>query len=1588
MKKVVFIIFLVNVSLMSFIYSFSCFGQIVKEATPPSTIYSFKLINPPLDFSPNFDWNKILDEDDQAQKQGSPLRAGFSIPIGMDINNSGEWTKLPDGRMIWRISLFANGATALGVVFGEYELPEGSELYLYNEGKTMVNGALGSHNNNEAKVLSTKVLYGDIITIEYIEKPNHANKSIIEKMGIKEDHLHDVQGMALNHVLLLDPNGYVSASTLRIDELIYMYTDVYAVFDGSKPNTGGSDLCQIDINCEVGDSWQNQKRGVIHNLNRIGTSWYYCSSSLMNNTLQNFIPYVLSAFHCGEGASDADRNVWQFYFNYERPNCGYGTPPTTDMMTGCDLRAQASIAGGSDMLLVELKSSVPSSYNPFFNGWNRDDITSGSGASIHHPSGDVKKISTYSTNLVSSSPNIGGTVMATNSAWRVIWSSNVSGHGCTEGGSSGSPLFNADGLIVGTLSGGSSTCANPTNPDFYGKFAYHWESNGTANDLRLKPWLDPLGTNPATLQGWDPTWTSDAPVAEFSASATNVFSGTEISFSDLSTNGPTEWFWEFGENAYPETSTQRNPKVTWITPGTYNVSLTVTNGNGSDTETKTNFITVSTLPDIPTTNPVTIGTGTSTSLYPFGIDGRVSGAANHVQSVSLYTAAEIGGGGLISTLEWYANTARTDVRNIQIWMKHTAATTLSSGTFASYTSGATQVYSGTFTPTPAGWVPINLTSNFIYNSTDNLLVIVYVNSASTSNITSACRYSTATSKHHRWNARNNPPTGNGTVDSNRPNIRLTFSSDLAPIADFGVDVSSFIHQENFDESWLPQSWAVVNTHATNNWMQGNPSAKPYTNIDPNNVASAIVPWVTGDQDEWLISPNISTADFEGQVMKVKFHIGFSRSWLNPGATMSFKISDDDGASWTELWNAIGDNTLPDGSQWDWRLIVKDISSFAGGNVKFAWQYVGNDGDLMALDGISLFIELDEILEVNIFEGETISLYDQTINNPLVWKWSAPGGTPTSSVEQNPTIRYNVAGQYTVSLIAGNPAGEDTKTKIDYVNVIGRPPIANFSFSSNFWTSSFKPFLQRGDDVSFYDQSIQVPTAWNWSFPGGIPSSSSAQNPASIVYNINGSYSVSINSSNAHGSDEYTVEDNVLVGGTQEITKIREGESLTYYGTGVANNYWPGHNQWSITAYADKYENIHEGTITQVRVSSPIAIGTGKNVIFQIWDDNSGVPENILGSKTVDISTISTTAWNTIVFDEPVQVSGTFYVGFVISYDPSHNFTTHQFVVVCVPSRSDGFNTAYFQEDGIWYDWTSGIGLNSSMAILPEFTFSDSGPIVGDVNPDGFVNVLDVVWFVDHLNDNTPAEFNMAAADVNGNGIAGEIGDFTALIDLILNGAKDGPSDIKSDVATIYLSEEGLITFTSDGTITAIQFELTPSMAEMEIKLLVETDHKLVFNQQTGKGVIYSMNNTTIPHGEVELVSLHNVDIDNLIWGKVLASNINHQSVEVIASKYNTTSASNFYIDFGLTIFPNPSYGDFCVKILLPYDAQLEFQLIDLVGRLITQSTKEFKSQGECLIDFRAAQLINPGVYIIRVNTYDKLGKILVQKNEGKVLIVK
>ncbi|MCD4698384.1 MAG: PKD domain-containing protein, partial [Bacteroidales bacterium] len=496
-------------------------------------------------------------EDKENDNNNFPQRIATNVPVFIDIHNSGTWEKIGIDGKIWRVKLVCNGALALNVQFDKFHLPDGGKLFLYNSDNTQILGAYTSSNNHETGLFSTELVEGDEVIIEYYEQ-----------------------------------EGSTGFAEISISEIAYAYRNVSYVFQNTK-DFGDSDWCEVNVNCSPeGDNWQDEKKGVARMLFYESPYWYWCTGSLVNNTLENGTPYFLTADHCGGTASASNRLLWIFYFNYESTGCSNpGSSPGYNSITGATLKSRGDISGGSDFQLVQLNSTPPSYYNVYYNGWDRSGSSSSSGVGIHHPAGDIKKISTFTSTLTSATWSGG----ASNAHWRVYWSSTTNGHGVTEGGSSGSPIFNSTGRVLGTLTGGSSSCSHTSWPDYYGKFSYHWLSNGGSSSVQLKPWLDPNNSGVTYLDGYDPN-AANQPVADFEADDTSPGAGQTVYFTDLSSENPTSWSWSFSPSTVTyvggTNSSSQNPQVQFNNPGNYTVSLTAWNAYGSDSETKSNYINV------------------------------------------------------------------------------------------------------------------------------------------------------------------------------------------------------------------------------------------------------------------------------------------------------------------------------------------------------------------------------------------------------------------------------------------------------------------------------------------------------------------------------------------------------------------------------------------------------------------------------------------------------------------------------------------------------------------------------------------------------------------------------------------------------------------------------------------------------------------------------------------------------------------------------------------------------------------------------------------------------------------------------------
>ncbi len=500
-----------------------------------------------------------LQQKTKAQRSGpQPLPAGYVMSVDRGLLKKGLWQRLPDGSYTWRLKISVPGATALNLYLKNIRLGKNDRLYVYSNRRERLPGAFSPLNNG--KEMGTAYLPGNTLIIE-------------------------LDALQPYDTLPFELSGVGNVK-------------VYA--DKSFKDFGDAGACEIPVNCPESDRYKNQKNGVARILLREGSSLYWCSGSLINDTQNDEKPYFLTANHCGDAATAADYAQWIFYFNYEAPGCSRpATEPANHSLSGARLLASKDYTTGSDFKLLLLKDKVPYAYKPYFNGWDRSGNISDSGVVIHHPQGDIKMISTYKTPV--RPVDYYGTVTDPNAGfWEVKWAATPSGHGVTEGGSSGAPLFDSQGYIIGTLTGGDASCSALNAPDYFGRFSKHWNAYSADSTQQLAYWLDKAQTGITRMPGFDPL--SILAVANFAPDVYKTPIGGVIRFTDLSTGPVTGYHWTF-EGGDPATYDAKNPPpVHYGKTGTFRVQLQVTSAGGTTTRTDS----VSVLP-VVYPNPVRDG---------------------------------------------------------------------------------------------------------------------------------------------------------------------------------------------------------------------------------------------------------------------------------------------------------------------------------------------------------------------------------------------------------------------------------------------------------------------------------------------------------------------------------------------------------------------------------------------------------------------------------------------------------------------------------------------------------------------------------------------------------------------------------------------------------------------------------------------------------------------------------------------------------------------------------------------------------------------------------------------------------------------
>lgn len=404
----------------------------------------------------------LYDEEMKNREAGELPHFAHKLLVDWNSDEDGTWISTQGNLAVWRLRITSKEAKSLNFGFSKFRLPPNANLILYTTDFKDLVGPLTSADNKEHERLWTPIVLGDDVVIE-----------------------------------AQIPQDEVDQFALEISEVNHDFMGINSLMTTSA--------CHIDVNCgtanghpEIEDFRDQIQAVAMYTLNGDRT----CSGALINNTNQDCRPFFLTANHCDIDTENAATIV--AYWNYQNSSCrdlgsdasgadGDGQLSVFNM--GASLRASTP---KTDVALIEFDNAVPNNANAYFVGWDLTETMATKVIGIHHPQSMEKRIS-FENDAVFQGTNNGDADENGNYIIVPDWDSGV-----TEVGSSGSPLFNQDGYVIGQLFGGlvydDVNCGAGEQTDFYGWINKSWEGSGSM-DTRLRDWLDPQGTGVTLLDG-------------------------------------------------------------------------------------------------------------------------------------------------------------------------------------------------------------------------------------------------------------------------------------------------------------------------------------------------------------------------------------------------------------------------------------------------------------------------------------------------------------------------------------------------------------------------------------------------------------------------------------------------------------------------------------------------------------------------------------------------------------------------------------------------------------------------------------------------------------------------------------------------------------------------------------------------------------------------------------------------------------------------------------------------------------------------------------------------------------------------------
>ncbi|MEY4937660.1 MAG: hypothetical protein RIS64_4019 [Bacteroidota bacterium] len=391
----------------------------------------------------NTDIEKLRAEDVKRAQQGEPQRVAVPIQARINTTEQGTWINLGN-KKVWLLEVRAKNATQMAPIFNNLNLKSGSEIWIFTANKTLLMGPITSENI-----------------------PQNVDRTVTDFLPAE----------AITIVYFTDQQADLTISGINF---------------GYEAGFGSAAACNVDASSSQGDCFKFEQKAVAVLLNDDDHGSAQCTGTMINNTMQDFRPFLLTANHCFDGglvnpSSMRVRFKWQTGITIQRNVSGRTVFEGHVTFIGANLRARSQ--ANADFALIELFTQPQVNHDVTYLGWSRT-ATPQVSTILHHPAGDFMKITRDAQPATQTTNNS----EFGDRGWKIALQGGGD-FGVTQGGSSGASLLNENHLVCGQNFGGELTDCNQVGERTkdYGRFGVSWNGDGTMSS-RLSDFLASNGS--------------------------------------------------------------------------------------------------------------------------------------------------------------------------------------------------------------------------------------------------------------------------------------------------------------------------------------------------------------------------------------------------------------------------------------------------------------------------------------------------------------------------------------------------------------------------------------------------------------------------------------------------------------------------------------------------------------------------------------------------------------------------------------------------------------------------------------------------------------------------------------------------------------------------------------------------------------------------------------------------------------------------------------------------------------------------------------------------------------------------------------